>query len=356
MASTPLLLLALAAAGHSNTESTATLRRTGTGFELSLEVETYRILQTVGADREDGSPVFEGDVEEYAEDILLYLGESYFLLHDGERWPLEPLGVTGVWSFDPMLGVERIRAVEARFALPPVPGDFTLTVEQDFFAETEPLHSHRLRVVQDGEEQEFAVMPGTEVDLRIEDPTPAGTRRRCGSYFRRGARFAAFGSPYLLWLLVAWNGVRRRARGWTIAGSYFGGSALTFVATLAGWLSPAPTATRAALAFSVIYVAAENLLTKERRLRATSAFLFGLVQGLGLASHLTVTGTPRLARAWCAASYLAAPALVLALAGLVILPVLVRRSRREVERRGAEVAMSVIAAGLGVLSWFTLIV
>ena len=68
---------------------------------------------------------------------------------------------------------------------------------------------------------------------------------------------------------------------------------LTLGATALGFILLDGARTRwveAAIAVSIIYVAAENLVLREHRHRALLTFLFGLVHGFGFASVLSAYG------------------------------------------------------------------
>jgi hypothetical protein len=95
---------------------------------------------------------------------------------------------------------------------------------------------------------------------------------------------------FLLGLLLVGGNLKRvlgMVTAFTVAHS------LTLGATALGFILLDEERTRwveAAIALSIIYVAAENLLLREHRYRALLTFLFGLVHGFGFASVLSAYG------------------------------------------------------------------
>ncbi|NVJ25474.1 HupE/UreJ family protein, partial [Myxococcus sp. AM011] len=95
---------------------------------------------------------------------------------------------------------------------------------------------------------------------------------------------------FLLAVLLVGGGLKRVL---LLVTSFTVAHSLTLGATALGWIVLDEGRVRwveAAIAASIIYVAAENLVLKEHRHRALITFLFGLVHGFGFASVLAGYG------------------------------------------------------------------
>lgn len=95
---------------------------------------------------------------------------------------------------------------------------------------------------------------------------------------------------FLLALLLVGGSLKRVL--WMVT-SFTVAHSLTLGAAALGFILLDPERTRwveAAIAVSIIYVAAENLLLREHRHRALITFLFGLIHGFGFASALGAYG------------------------------------------------------------------
>jgi len=95
---------------------------------------------------------------------------------------------------------------------------------------------------------------------------------------------------FLLAVLLVGGGLKRVL---LLVTSFTVAHSLTLGATALGWVALDADRTRwveAAIAASIIYVAAENLVLRQHRHRALITFLFGLVHGFGFASVLAGYG------------------------------------------------------------------
>lgn len=68
---------------------------------------------------------------------------------------------------------------------------------------------------------------------------------------------------------------------------------ITLTAATLGWVIASPVWVEPLIAFTILYVAVENLLTEQPRGRLLFAFGFGLIHGLGFASALAEGPLPR---------------------------------------------------------------
>jgi hydrogenase/urease accessory protein HupE len=135
----------------------------------------------------------------------------------------------------------------------------------------------------------------------------------------------------------------------TIVTAFTIGHSITLSLAALNKLNPPPSIIEPAIALSIVFVGADNLVRGEGRdLRAWVAAVFGLVHGFGFANVLRDFGLPREALGWSLFSFnvgveIGQLAVVLVVAGLLL------AIRRQNERLSARVAFAgslvVIAAG-----------
>jgi len=116
------------------------------------------------------------------------------------------------------------------------------------------------------------------------------------AYLALGVEHILSGVDHLMFVaaLLFLVGFRRKLI-WTISAFTLAHS-LTLASAALGWLTLRPAPVEAAIALSIVLVAAEALHAREtlaRRLPAMVAFLFGLVHGLGFAGALKEIGLPQ---------------------------------------------------------------
>ncbi len=127
-------------------------------------------------------------------------------------------------------------------------------------------------------------------------PTAAGDDAEAGSDFARffhlGVEHIWTGYDHLLFLLavlLAGGGIARLA---AIVTSFTVAHSITLGAAATGLVQLPVAPVEAAIALSIVYVAAENLMERGADRRALVTFAFGLVHGFGFASVLAQTALP----------------------------------------------------------------
>jgi hypothetical protein len=123
--------------------------------------------------------------------------------------------------------------------------------------------------------------------------TPSSFSPGLGGWIQLGMKHIFEGIDHLAFLLALLlvGGSLKRVL-WMVT-SFTVAHSLTLGATALGFILLDPQLTRwveAAIAFSIIYVAVENLLLREHRHRTLITFLFGLIHGFGFASVLGAYG------------------------------------------------------------------
>jgi hypothetical protein len=133
-----------------------------------------------------------------------------------------------------------------------------------------------------------AVAQGDQRVVTVPDPPGAGARGFLG-WLGLGVLHLLAGYDHLafllalLWVVRAWRPALVLVTAFTVAHS------LTLASGALGWISLDGGRQRwaeVAIAVSIVYVAAENLLVREPRHRLPLSFGFGLVHGLGFAAVL----------------------------------------------------------------------
>jgi hydrogenase/urease accessory protein HupE len=155
---------------------------------------------------------------------------------------------------------------------------------------------------------------------------------------------------FLIGLLLAGGTIRQLAfmvTAFTVAHS------LTLSLAALNLLSPSPRIIEPAIALSIVYVGADNLLARDGRdLRVWIAFAFGLIHGFGFANVLREMALPRGALAWSLLSFNIGVEI-----GQVMIVVIVAslfawlRARSETAGRQLAIAGSIIVIAAGAF-WF----
>src|SRR5262245_2866082 len=136
----------------------------------------------------------------------------------------------------------------------------------------------------------------------------AGSREGAAAVSRRfipaGLRHVGLGPDHLFFLLgVLLLGGTWRQLAW-IAGAFALGNAIAFVLTLLSLLHPPPRLIEPAIALSIVYVGADNLMVRGGRdMRVWIALAFGLIHGFWFANGLREMDLPARAFQWSLASF-----------------------------------------------------
>lgn len=138
-----------------------------------------------------------------------------------------------------------------------------------------------------------AQQPTLEIPEQGGPATPSVVSPGLGGWIQLGMKHIFQGFDHLAFLLALLlvGGSLKRVL-WMVT-SFTVAHSITLGATALGFILLDPQLTRwveAAIAVSIIYVAAENLLLREHRHRALITFLFGLIHGFGFASALGAYG------------------------------------------------------------------
>jgi hydrogenase/urease accessory protein HupE len=217
----------------------------------------------------------------------------------------------------------------------------------------DPAHQTFLNVYEQGELQTQAILERDRASFEYF----AGTRHGALAVVRRfvlaGLHHIVVGPDHLLFLfgLLLLGGALRQlalmVTAFTLAHS------LTLSLAVLAVFSPSARLVEPAIALSVVYVGADNLLARGGRdLRAWIAFGFGLVHGFGFASVLREMDLPRRALGWSLFSFNVGVEIGQLLVVLAVASALAAvRARSEQAGRRFAVAGSIVVIGAGTF-WF----
>ncbi|MDR6121184.1 hydrogenase/urease accessory protein HupE [Bacillus sp. SLBN-46] len=124
-------------------------------------------------------------------------------------------------------------------------------------------------------------------------PVEKSTTSSWFSFFKLGTLHILTGYDHLLFLFALLLRKQTFKQYATIVTSFTIAHSITLSLAVLGWVTLPSRFVEATIAFSICYVAAENIFRKEIRHRWSITFLFGLIHGLGFASILREMAIPK---------------------------------------------------------------
>jgi hydrogenase/urease accessory protein HupE len=211
-------------------------------------------------------------------------------------------------------------------------------------------HQTFLNIYEDGSLRQQAVLNASDGEHVYYGGTVQGTMAVVGTFVPAGVHHILIGPDHILFLV----GLLLLGGGWwpllRIVTAFTIGHSITLSLAALNVVTPPATVIEPAIALSIIFVGADNLLvgTSGRDVRAWIALAFGLVHGFGFANVLREFGLPPEALAWSLFSF----NLGVEIGQLVIVAAvaaglaLVRQRNQEAARRLAFAgSLAVIVAG-----------
>jgi hypothetical protein len=207
---------------------------------------------------------------------------------------------------DPVwLGVEPLpddQALRLRFTIPGEPPG-ALAIDTDLFP-YDPQHQTFVNVYEDGElRRQLIFSTGTETYTYYLGTTQ-GALAVMGTFIPSGVHHIRIGPDHILFLVGllltggSWLTLVRIVTAFTL------GHSVTLSLAALGLVSPPASLIEPAIALSIVFVGADNLVRGEGRdLRAWVALVFGLVHGVGFANVLREFGLPDTALVWSLLSF-----------------------------------------------------
>ena len=214
----------------------------------------------------------------------------------------------------------------------------------------DPLHQTFLNVYEEGSLRQQAVFNAAGAERTYYRGTAQGAAAVVGTFVPAGVHHILIGPDHILFLvglLLLGGGPWALVR---IVTAFTIGHSLTLSLAALDLVSPPATLVEPAIALSIVFVGADNLLvgTSGRDVRAWIALAFGLVHGFGFASVLREFGLPPEALAWSLFSFnvgVEAGQLLIVLAIAGALALVRRRNRLAAQRLAFAGSLVVMAAG-----------
>ncbi|MEH7744712.1 HupE/UreJ family protein [Neobacillus drentensis] len=138
-----------------------------------------------------------------------------------------------------------------------------------------------------GQDQTTQPEPGTEQPQpKAAQPVEQTSTSSWFSFFKLGMLHIITGYDHLLFLFALLLRKQTLKQYISIVTSFTLAHSITLSLAVLGWITLPSRFVEATIAFSICYVALENIFRKEIRHRWSITFLFGLIHGLGFASIL----------------------------------------------------------------------
>jgi hydrogenase/urease accessory protein HupE len=168
----------------------------------------------------------------------------------------------------------------------------------------DPVHQTFLNVYEDGVLQAQAILDKDHPTSEYFAGTRQGAFAVASRFLPAGVHHILVGPDHLLFLvglLLLGGSLRQLA---LVVTAFTVAHSLTLSLAVLGVLTPPARIVEPAIALSIVYVGADNLLVKSGRdMRPWIALVFGLVHGLGFASVLSGMELPRRALGWSLFSF-----------------------------------------------------
>ena len=224
-------------------------------------------------------------VRQHADAVAALLADRLVFLADGRRisWTLTAAA--------PVAGQDAVE-VSWRAALPATPGQ--LVIEEAVLFPYDPNHQTFITVYEGGEVTWQEVMNRERTRAVFYTGTRQGRLAVFKSFTASGVHHIAIGPDHVLFIigLLLLGGSLSRLLG--IVTAFTAGHSATLALATLNIVDPPAHIVEPAIALSIVYVGADNLLTgsRGRDVRIWIALFFGLVHGFGFASVLRDAGLP----------------------------------------------------------------
>jgi hydrogenase/urease accessory protein HupE len=215
----------------------------------------------------------------------------------GDGTPLVPLS----WSAAEALPDRQSVRIRATYEVKGTPG--TYTVDARMFP-YDSAHQTFVNVYEGDMLTLQAILDVAKTRLDYYSGSRQGVVAVARRFIPAGLRHVWLGPDHLLFLLgVLLLGGTMRQLAWLAAG-FAAGNLMAFVLILLSLLHPAPRLIEPAIALSIVYIGADNLMVRGGRdMRVWIATAFGLVHGFWFANGLREMDLPTSAFRWSLASF-----------------------------------------------------
>lgn len=229
-----------------------------------------------------------------------------------------------------------------------------LELRYDLIFDSDPAHRAFVTVHDAHRRRSLVLLDSGHRTLRLE--RRHGTTSLLATFSTLGLRHILTGYDHILFVValllatpLAGRRPERRRPLWTLIETVTGftvGHSVTLALAALGWVEPASRIVEPAIALSVAYVAAENLVVDDARHRWWIALAFGLVHGFGFAGILRTAGLPQSGGAIALAAFNGGVELGQLVVVALLYPVLTQLTR-PLTLGGAAIAAALLAALCG---------
>jgi len=287
MLSALLVLCATLTGLHPGSFSRSRVVVDGRELTHSLHVQALSVLETLPVDQDGDRLLDAEELRAGEEEIVWYLSQSYRFFPNDDldsalrgklvsfelRVDGDPADPTSHW-------IEIEHRYDSSRALR------RLTVEESLFETSNPQHVEYASVGWVGEEPTDFVFSGEERRRGFE-PTGVPRKSVLRSFVELGVEHILSGWDHLLFLLALLAGVRSLRSLLVVITAFTLAHSLTLALAALDVVGLPSRFVELAIALSIVYVAAENLMRVEKRSLWIEALVFGLLHGLGFAGFLS---------------------------------------------------------------------
>jgi hydrogenase/urease accessory protein HupE len=222
----------------------------------------------------------------------------------GARWAVVVGGVPVSPVFDGLEVLRDRQAVRFRLHVPLRAEPGALTIRADLFP-YDPNHQTFVNVYEGDRLTHQAILDRRRTAIEYFAGTPQGRLAVVRKFVTEGVRHIAIGPDHILFLIGLLLLGGRLVQLVRIVTAFTLAHSLTLSLAVLNVITPSARLVEPAIALSIIYVGADNLLmTKQARdVRAWIALAFGLVHGFGFAGVLKEMDLPRQALGWSLFSF-----------------------------------------------------
>jgi hydrogenase/urease accessory protein HupE len=281
-----LLCLAPLAAPHPNSHSSTRVIVEGRRIEVQLRCQSQSLsesIQDLDPNRDLQLSAAELDAGRAA--IASYLLAHYELFTDGVgSAPLSGklLDMSTSMASDSAFAEQLL---DARFEFTPERDLAHLSIRCTLFLETNAFHRDNATIVWNGEDPASWLF-GEGVETWNFEPAAARRPGVLWSYIELGIEHIATGYDHIAFLIALLVAARRLRSIVGVVTAFTVAHSVTLACAALGKVNVPSRLVEMAVALSIAYVAAENLLFRRPATRWIEAFGFGLIHGLGFASAI----------------------------------------------------------------------
>ena len=290
-----LAVLWLAPLGaHPNSSSTSLVRVERGEVTVELVCQTLAVLEALPLDLDGDRRLSGAELAAGRGELAAYFLERYAVrvgtegeAGGGTSVPGELLAVSAALDGEPPFAEERVTC-ELRFAHPEGPGGRfdELLIRVRLFQEQNPFHFDVCQLRWEGGEPQTFLF-GIDGEAWWVQSAARRRPRVLASFFRLGVDHIVTGYDHLAFLAALLLAARALGSLVGIVTAFTAAHSVSLAAAALGWVRLPGSLVELAIAMSIAYVGALNLLVREPSSRWVEAFVFGLVHGLGFAGFLS---------------------------------------------------------------------